>query len=268
MSLWMADSVQHHPAERSGTDPRSASSGALGAARPRILVVEDDDAVREELADMLDCYGMEARRVADWQSAIDILRTTRIDLIILDQWLGSVDTLTRLPDLRALTPAYIVMITANRAEADRIVGLEGGADDFLQKPISGREIVARVRAHLRRAAPAAVHPAPDLPQGGGGTWRIFRGLRRVCAPDGEPVPLTSTEYELLVLLMSSPGRPVDRETLSRAVLQRSYRSEDRALDNLVHNIRVKLGGRHGENVIATVRNRGYAFTGLPAEREP
>lgn len=232
---------------------------ARGNGMPRILVVDDDEAIGSELTSILGAYRMDAHLVDNWPAARDFVRNSRVDLIILDQWLGSLDALTVLPELRTLTSAHIVMLTGNRAEADRIVGLEVGADDFLQKPISGREIVARVRAHLRRGLPIPGAPRDEA----GGRWRVSASLRRVFGPDGEAVPLTSTEYELLVLLMETPGQPVDRDLLSRRVLQREYRSEDRALDNLVHNIRLKLGGRHGANIIATVRNKGYAFTGFP-----
>lgn len=244
-----------------GAAPHAALSGATEVL-PRVLVVEDDDAVGEELVDILGAYRMEASRVADWAAAMAHLRRTRADVVILDQWLGSLDSLTVLHEMRAVTTAHILMLTGGDSEADRIVGLEVGADDFLHKPISGREMVARVRAHLRRAAPprglAGAAPA--------GQWRVDFALRQVFGADGRPVQLTSTEYELLTLLMEQPGHPVDRDTLSRAVLRRDYRCEDRALDNLVHNIRLKLGSRRGTGVIATVRNKGYAFTGFPNPR--
>ncbi|WP_137127104.1 response regulator transcription factor [Roseomonas sp. HF4] len=239
-----------------------ATLSAAAQDLPRILVVEDDDAVGEELVDFLNAYRMRAHRVADWASAMGHLRGSRVDVVILDQWLGSLDSLTVLHEMRAITTAHILMLTGNNSEADRIVGLEVGADDFLHKPISGREMVARVRAHLRRAAPprGATGASPT------GQWRVDFALRQVFGADGRPVALTSTEYELLTLLMERPGHPVDRDTLSRAVLRRDYRCEDRALDNLVHNIRLKLGSRRGTGTIATVRNKGYAFTGFPSPR--
>jgi DNA-binding response OmpR family regulator len=241
--------------------PRAALPGAAEDL-PQILVVEDDDAVGEELVDILGAYRMVAHRVADWPSAMAHLRSRRVDVVILDQWLGSLDSLTVLHEMRAGTTAHILMLTGGNSEADRIVGLEVGADDFLHKPISGREMVARVRAHLRRAsAPRDAAGAPPP-----GQWRVDFALRQVFSADGLPVPLTSTEYELLALLMERPGQPVDRDTLSRAVLRRDYRCEDRALDNLVHNIRLKLGCRRGTGFIATVRNKGYAFTGFPTTR--
>ncbi|MBR0681637.1 response regulator transcription factor [Roseomonas eburnea] len=233
---------------------------------PRILVVEDDDAIGEELAAILQAYGMQALRVADWDSAMQAIAAAPVDLVILDQWLGRVDALTVLPQMRAVTPAHIVILTGNKAESDRIVGLEVGADDFLQKPISGRELVARVRAHLRRQAPArpaAAEPPAPAPATTAERWRVAEGARRVLGPDGEPLPLTGTEFDLLMALMETPGEPVDRAVLSQRILKRPYRPEDRAIDNLVHNIRLKFGGERGASVITTVRNKGYAFTGFP-----
>lgn len=244
--------------------PDGSAEGSI--VPPRILVVEDDDAIGEELADILQAYGMQAQRVADWDAAMEAIAAAPVDLVILDQWLGRTDALTVLPQMRAVTSAHIVILTGNKAEADRIVGLEVGADDFLQKPISGRELVARVRAHLRRQAPArpaataAASPTPR-PMG----WRVAEGARRIIRPGGEPLPLTGTEYDLLMALMETPGEPVDRAKLSQRILKRPYRPDDRAIDNLVHNIRLKFGGESGAGVITTVRNRGYAFTGFPAE---
>jgi len=246
--------------DRSTYEGASPVPGA--GSLPRVLVVEDDDAEGEELAAFLCAYRMNAHRAADWPAAMAHLHAHHVDVVILSHWLGSLDTLTVLHEMRSCTAAHIAMLTASDSEADRIVGLEVGADDFLHKPISGREMVARIRAYLRRAAPAGGSTGPAVP----GRWRVASALRQVFGPDGQPVPLTSTEYELLALLMERPGEPVDRDTLSRAVLQRDYRCEDRALDNLVHNIRLKLGSRRGTGIIATIRNKGYAFTGFPDQR--
>ncbi|MBR0671135.1 response regulator transcription factor [Neoroseomonas soli] len=231
-----------------------------GAGAPRILVVEDDDAIGEELVSILTTYGMSATRVAGWDAAMAAIAAEPVDLVILDQWLGRLDALTLLPRMRAATAAHIVILTGNRAETDRIVGLEVGADDFLQKPISGRELVARVRARLRRHGPTPP-PAPEVPAAT--RWHVAEGARRILGPGGKAVPLTGTEFDLLMLLMQTPGEPVDRDVLSLRILQRPYRPEDRAIDNLVHNIRLKFGARRGAAIITTVRNKGYAFTGFP-----
>ena len=128
-------------------------------ADPIVLIVEDDPMLAEEMSIALRSHGLAAIVAPDWETAIQHVASTPLDLIVLDQRLGSVDAVLRLPALRVLTRVPVLVLTANQAEADRILALETGADDFLLKPISGRELVARVRAHLRRIAPP---PAPPL----------------------------------------------------------------------------------------------------------
>jgi DNA-binding response OmpR family regulator len=223
---------------------------------PSLLLIEDDTALSAELADTFADHGMQARTVARWPEALALLEQWQPDLILLDQRLGSVDTLLMLPQLRQITAAPVIFLTGNQAEADRVIGLELGADDFLLKPIAGRELVARVRAHLRRAQrQQASAPA--------GQWRISEGERRLYRPDGTVVALTAAEFTLLALLAAQPGQPLDRDVLTQEVLRRPYRAEDRSLDNLVHQIRRKLGRRGAGEVITAVRNQGYAFSGFP-----
>ena len=115
--------------------------------------------------------------------------------------------------------------------------------------------MARVRAHLRRTH--------KIEKAEGGEWRIVQAERRVLRPDNTVVPLTSAEFDLLVLLTAKPGTPVDRDTLSRSVLRRPFQPEDRSLDNLVHQIRRKFGRSGAGEVIASVRNLGYVFRSFP-----
>ena len=223
-----------------------------------ILVVEDDAALAGEIAHTLARYGMTAVHAADWESALALMDSAAPDLVILDQWLGDRDTLASLPELRQRSTVPIVVLTGNRSEVDRIVGLELGADDFLLKPISGRELVARIRARLRVAPD---HPAaPSAPQG---DWVVSETDRRVFRPDGSALALTSAEFELLALLARKPGTVHDRDSLTRTVLRRPYRPEDRSIDNLVSQVRQKIGPE-GENVISTMRGVGYTFTRFPA----
>jgi DNA-binding response OmpR family regulator len=224
--------------------------------RAEILIIEDDAALAEELADAFADHEMVARIEGDWSAALRLLEEWHPDLILLDQRLGPVNTLLRLPQLRELTAAPVLILTGNRTEADRIIGLELGADDSLLKPIASRELVARIRAHLRRAQ----RPGPEPTRG---DWRMLAAGRRLLRPDGSAVPLTATEFALLALLASKPGVAMDRETLTRSVLHRAYRGEDRSLDNLVHQIRRKLGRRGAGEVITAVRSQGYAFGGFP-----
>lgn len=238
-------------------------AGPDHAGMPRVLLIEDDAQLGPEVADTLRRYEMQCAWAPDWLQATKRLRAERFDVVILDQWLGRIDSLSRLNELRALTDAWIVVLTANRSEVDRIFALEVGADDFLLKPVSGRELVARLRARLRRHEPKQPSAETGRQQE---RWRIVDMERRIYGPEGQAVPLTSTEFALLRALMETPGVPVDRETLSRKILKRGYTTEDRALDNLAHNIRQKIVAPVGRApVIISVRNRGYAFTGLPDE---
>lgn len=231
-----------------------ALNGAESAGRV-ILVVEDDADLAREIADTLSDYGMRPIVAMTWEAALGELSTTRPDLVVLDQRLGAVDTVPLLPRLRALTAAPVLILTGNRAEADRIVALEIGADDFLLKPTSGRELVARIRAHLRRAGGAGEATAAA-------EWRLNVGERRLTRPDGTEVPLTAAEFDLIAVLSEHAGRALDRDELTQKVLGRAWRPDDRALDNLVLHVRQKLGPGC-ERTIATVRNRGYVFTAFP-----
>ena len=223
--------------------------------RANILLIEDDAILSGELVEIFEDHGIHAHAIGDWPAALKHLEEHQADLILLDQRLGTVDTLMMLPALRNLTAAPILFLTGNRNEADRVIGLELGADDFLLKPIAGRELVARVRAHLRRAMRTTSPVA--------GEWRMLETERRLLRPDGTAVPLTAAEFTLLAIMAAQPGVPIDRETLTQQVLRRSFRAEDRALDNLVHQIRRKLGRRGAGEVISAVRNQGYAFSGFP-----
>ena len=220
-----------------------------------VLFVDDDVDLCSEITDAFQEHGIDCRTCGDWENTKSIVETWHPDVIVLDQRLGTFDTLLKVPELRQISSAPVLFLTGSRSEADRVIGLELGADDFLLKPISGRELVARVRAHVRR-----VH-RQDKPAAG--DWRISISERRLYRPDGGPVALTSAEFDLLHIVAAKPGIPVDRETLSRQVLRRPYQAEDRSLDNLVHQIRRKLGRSGAGEVIASVRNHGYVFRGYP-----
>jgi DNA-binding response OmpR family regulator len=230
-------------------------------AQPTVLIVEDDLTLADEMAIALRHHGMRPLVASDWEQAIDQIAKAAVDIIVLDQRLGAVDAVPRLPRLRVLTQAPVLVLTANQVEADRILALEIGADDFLLKPISGRELVARVRAHMRRAATPA-HGAASAPSARP-RWRFSLSERLLARPDGTAVPLTSAEFDLLAQLIETPNQPVDRDTLTRRVFSRPWRSEERAIDNLVLHLRQKLGPG-GDRSIVTIRNQGYAFTAFPA----
>ena len=232
----------------------------------RVLAVDDIAANLRLLEAKLQAEYYEVLLASSGQEALTTAFTQLPDVILLDVMMPGMDGYQVCTALKADARTQhipVVMVTALTDSSERVRGLEVGADDFLQKPISGREIVARVRAHLRRKAPAGGQPA-EAPAPGG-EWRVAEASRRIISPVGEPVPLTGMEYDLLTLLMETPGEPVDRQTLSRRILKRPHRPDDRAIDNLVHNIRLKFGNEHAGGLITTVRNRGYAFTGFPRD---
>jgi len=221
---------------------------------PVVLLIDDDVAFSTEVAEALDGYDLATEVAHDWDAAVASLARHQPAIIILDQRLGRVDALSRLAQLRTMTAAPILLLTGNTSEADRIIGLEIGADDFLQKPISTRELLARIRAHMRRG------PLPDRSEG---RWRIAGTERRVYTPAGAVVPLTTTEFELFRVLSQRVGEPVARDALSELVLRRPYRAEDRAIDNLVYQLRLKLRDAGAGDTILSARGRGYYFVGFP-----
>jgi DNA-binding response OmpR family regulator len=230
-----------------------------------VLVVDDNVELAREIADFLGRYEFRCVIAENWDAACAVIESERPDAIILDQFLGYVDTLPQLPRLRHVSDAPILVLTSNQEEADRIVGLELGADDFLRKPVSGRELVARVRAHLRR-------PRRNLANEGRaeGAWTIDRRAHRLLRPDGSAVHLTTAEFDVFAILAAEPGEVHSRESLTRVVFRRPWQTDDRAVDTIVANLRAKIdawGGvkdATGETCIGTIRGVGYKFVKFPA----
>lgn len=254
--------------------PSVANDVAIG---PVVMVADDETDLTDELCDYLSRYGIQPVAVNNFADAMRVLTTQHVDAIVLDQRFGPVDTLPLLPTLRAVTQAPILIHTGNREETDRVLGLELGADDFLLKPISGRELVARLRARLRSLPPRlpapanGPQPAPvqmalpiptPMPQTEAG-WRVVPTERRVYRPDGTAVRLTTAEFDTFSALAAKPGDVRSREELTKTVFRRTWRPGDRAVDNAVLHLRQKLAQDLGEGCIVTVRQMGYVFTGFP-----
>lgn len=223
----------------------------------RVLVADDDIALSGEIVDFLGRYEFRCLTAANWDETLQTITRDHPDAIILDQWLGDVDTLPRLPQIRQLFSGPLLILTTNQEIPDRVLGLELGADDFLCKPVSGRELVARVRAQLRgrqHPPPSPVKPA----------WTLDGASGYPRRSDGHTVHLTTAEVTLLSLLMEKPGEVRSRETLTQAVFNRAWRAGDRAVDTIIVNLRGKLdrpasGGEAVESCIITIRNAGYKF---------
>ncbi len=238
-------------------------------ALPTVVVADDEAALTGEVADYIQRYGMRAIEVNSFGDLVAVLQQQKVDAILLDQRFGTVDTLVMLPQLRSMTDVPILMHTGNREEMDRVLGLEQGADDFLLKPVSGRELVARLRAHLRRPSvrPAFAPAAPAAPVAVAAPartgWRVVQAERRVYRPDGTPLRLTTAEFDTLSALAQTPGETRTRDELTRLVFRRDWRPGDRAVDNAVLHLRQKLQDDLGEACIVTVRQMGYVFAGFP-----
>jgi len=222
----------------------------------KILLVDDERSILDLVTAYLKPEGYQVFTAVDGPSALKAARSFKPDLIVLDVMLPGMDGVEVLSQLRRESPVYVILLTAKAEETDKIVGLSVGADDYLTKPFSPRELVARIKAALRRlrvgqALPdQAVLAFPHV--------RIDTGSRKVFVDDRQ-VELTSIEFELLRALAEHAGRVLSREQLLEKVWGYDYYGEIRVVDVHVGHIRRKLGEDH---FIATVRGAGYRFEDL------
>lgn len=225
---------------------------------PTIMVVEDDPAIAELLRYNLAREGFAVTLVADGDSALAAAAAAPPDLVVLD-WmvpgLSGIEVCRRLrrqPQSRNLP---IIMLTARGEETDRVEGLESGADDYMVKPFSPGELVARIRAVLRRAGGGAGEEIETIEAGG---IRLDLARHRVTRA-GHDIHLGPTEFRLLKTLMERPGRVLSREQLLDRVWGRDIHVESRTVDAHVRRLRKALNAAAGADVIRTVRGAGYAF---------
>jgi two-component system, OmpR family, alkaline phosphatase synthesis response regulator PhoP len=223
-----------------------------------ILVVDDEPKIAALARDYLEHAGYAVLVAADGRAAIDAVGRSRPDLVVLDLGLPEVDGLDVTREIRRTSTLPIVMLTARDDEVDKLLGLELGADDYLTKPFSPRELVARVKAVLRRADAASGPPAGrDLIRAGDVTLDVPR--MRVDA-DGRSIDLTPTEFQLLATLAAQPGRIFTRSQLLDAVHGVAFESYERAIDTHIKNVRRKLEpDPRSPRYILTVYGVGYRF---------
>jgi len=220
-----------------------------------ILVVEDEMKIARLVRDYLVDAGFEVIVAGDGGAAVSAAHGQKPDLIVLDLGLPGRDGLDVTRDLRRTSAVPIVMLTARGDESDRIVGLELGADDYVVKPFSPKELVARVRAVLRRTATARMAAGPEVLRSAGVEIDLPR--MRVSV-DGRPVDLTPTEFQLLATMVREPGRVFTRSQLLDAVHGVAFESYERAIDAHVKNIRRKIERDPREPVyVLTVYGVGY-----------
>ena len=228
-----------------------------------LLLVEDDEWLAGLLTELLELEGFTLLRARDGEEGLVLARSNEVDLVILDIMLPKKNGFDLLRELRQDKSTPVIMLTARGDEVDRIVGLEMGADDYLPKPCSPRELLARIRALLRRVdleRQTAVETTTSLTGVKTiGLLQINPKSRQVKA-DSRELSLTSTEYSLLFELVSHPDELLSRETLSRTVLHKRLQPFDRSLDMHVSNLRKKLGEGDGLPRIATVRGQGYLLS--------
>lgn len=220
-----------------------------------ILIVEDDENLRLALADNLEDEGYEVTAAGDGAAARAAMQARAFDLIILDLMLPDTDGYTLCRELRAAgRQAMVLMLTARSLEEDLVAGFEAGADDYLSKPYRLRELLARVKALLRRAGAVEPPPAPVT----FGQFRLDPDARTVSRADQTVVDLTRTEFDLLAFMLSNSGRVLTRDQILDAVWGRDVMIAERTIDNFVSSLKRKLDCKSGDEfAFRTVRGIGY-----------
>lgn len=241
----------------------------MNAAREHLLVVDDDAEIRQLLSTYLQENGYRVTAVPDGRGMRAALAAGQPDLIILDVMLPGEDGVSLCRAVRARSEVPVIMLTARGDETDRVVGLEVGADDYVPKPFSPRELLARVKSVLRRSKALPPNLRPQE-----GRWFRFAGwqldavTRNLTAPDGVVVPLGATEFKLLRTLLDHPGRVLSRDQLIELMLSRDAGPFDRALDVQISRLRQRLREDAREPaIIKTVRGQGYVLAAA-VESEP
>jgi two-component system OmpR family response regulator len=229
----------------------------------RVLLVDDDSEICVLLGDYLRGYGIDTTAVADGAAMRQAFAPGRFELVILDLMLPGEDGIALCRALRAQCDVPIIMLTARGEAADRVLGLEIGADDYVVKPFDPRELVARIRSLLRRSA-GGNGPA-DVDDAGGDeigfeSWRVNRVTRQLTDPNGLLIPLSNAEFRLLWVFLEHPRRLLTRDQLLDAARGRAAEAFDRSIDLLVSRLRQKLNDDpKAPTLLKTVRGEGYLF---------
>jgi DNA-binding response OmpR family regulator len=217
-------------------------------APPSILVVDDEPPILELVRGYLEREGFTVRTVEDGLAAVEQVRADKPDVVVLDLMLPGLDGIEVCRQIRMFSDAYVLMLTARSEEIDRIVGLSVGADDYLVKPFSPRELVARVKALLRR-------PRAGMPTATGANL-VVDPARRAVTVRGNSVVLTATEFDILAALARDPGVVISRSHLLDRVWGPEFVGDDHLVDVHVANLRHKIG----DGFVETVRGVGYRLS--------
>ena len=242
-SGWWEVPTTHHPL------PTSHYNNLMPK---KILIVDDEPQIVEICRDYLKAAGYATVTASNGAQGLSLARREKPDLIVLDLMMPEMDGLDVTREIRRASDVPIIMLTARVEETDKLIGLELGADDYITKPFSPRELVARIRVVLRR-----VVNSPDSDTIRAGNVELDRAHYEVHLPD-KTVPLTSTEFEILATLMSQPGRIFSRAQLLTATHGVTFESLERAIDSHIRNLRRKL---EPAELIITVHGVGYKFEG-------
>ena len=224
----------------------------------RVLVVEDEESFSEPLAYMLRREGFEVTTAATGPDALDEFERTGADIVLLDVMLPGLSGTEVCRKLRAQSSVPIIMLTAKDSEIDKVVGLELGADDYVTKPYSARELIARMRAVLRRGGEAEAAQSSTLESG-----RVRMDVdRHIVSIDGEHVPMPLKEFDLLEMLLRNPGRVLTRAQLIDRVWGADYVGDTKTLDVHIKRLRAKIEPDPANpKFVLTVRGLGYKFEG-------
>ncbi|AGN77367.1 response regulator [Pseudomonas sp. GD03651] len=228
-----------------------------------LLVVDDDDEIRELLCDYLTDAGYNVLAAAEGEQMREQLARHKVDLVVLDLMLPGEDGLSLCRQLQATRGLAVIMLSAKGSTLDRIIGLEVGADDYLAKPFEPRELIARIKAVLRRPQrldPPADEPAVvDAQQFAG--FRLEHVKRLLTRPDGETLTLPRSDYRVLRELLDANNRVVSRDQLTRSAFGRDHLPDDRSVDMCVSRLRQQLRrAPAGAAQILTIRNEGYLLS--------
>lgn len=234
----------------------------LAAGPPQsVLVVEDDPPLRTLLMRILREHGFHALSAGSGAEMADLMAANPVDIVLLDVMLPGANGFDLCRTIRRASDVPIIMLSARADEADRLVGLELGADDYIAKPFSTKELIARIRAILRRASGGVQEPQIRRSRLTFDGWSIDPGRREVISPDGVTVDLSGAEFDLLLAFVASPQRVIGRERLLEMSRARTTDASDRSIDVLVSRLRRKLSTEtQGEPLVRTVRGIGYIFT--------
>ena len=231
------------------------------AEEPHILLVDDERDIRDPLASYLGKNGVRVTKAENAASARQALSAYAIDLVLLDIMMPGEDGLALAGFIRATTQIPIILVTAKTEEMDRVVGLEIGADDYVTKPFSPRELLARIKAVLRRAGEGGGRVrAPDTDSYGFGPWILKSGERELIGEDGVAIPLSTGEYNLLHAFVTHPRRVLSRDQLLDLSQGRELAAFERSIDNHISRLRKKIEANPSDpRLIKTVWGGGYTL---------